>query len=277
MVKITRPCVQPALHVSILAGNLSCTWLKENGVCVCLRCNLEKMLRYWTFCDVINPNPGQSLVIGVWLKYTNTTGFWQSPQLQQSLPSSTTVHSYLVTQNWTVFILTSSKLGLPCWRDSQVIFLCFQSHHTITLMRNKIHCKNSKKKIRPQSASVQLLAFSSQFSWRNTHQLYCSTSRAALRPLPSTNVPTYSQTGKLPRFSRGNGMQPTNWGTRSSIVWPDASSGEASKLNQHIGKDTSIHPLETVLFIHNNYLTSWTHLPGIELHTWKVESQWRLL
>lgn len=137
MVNITRPCVQPAVHVSILAGNLSCAWLKKKKKwCLCLWYNLEKMFRYWTFCDVINPNPGQSLILGMRLKYINMTGFWQSLQLQQFLPFSTTVHNYLVmlvnnvrTQYWTVFILTSSKQGLPCWRDSQVIYLYFQSHH----------------------------------------------------------------------------------------------------------------------------------------------------
>lgn len=68
-------------------------------------------------------------------------------------------------------------------------------------------------------------------------------------------------------------MQLTNWGTRSSIAWPDTISREASELKEHIGKDTSVHPLKTVLFIHNNHLTSWTRLPGIELHAWKVGSQ----
>lgn len=65
MVNITRPYVQPAVHVLILAGTFVLHLAKKKSVCVCLRYNLEKMLRYWTFHDVINPNPGQSLIIGM--------------------------------------------------------------------------------------------------------------------------------------------------------------------------------------------------------------------
>lgn len=43
-------------------GNRSYVWVK-NGVCVCLWCNLEKLLRYWTVSDLINV--GQSSTLGM--------------------------------------------------------------------------------------------------------------------------------------------------------------------------------------------------------------------
>lgn len=53
--KAVRPTSGTCPH----AGRKMCLVLGEkNGVCLCLRDNLEKMLRYWTFRDVINPNPG---------------------------------------------------------------------------------------------------------------------------------------------------------------------------------------------------------------------------
>lgn len=143
MVNITRPYVQTALHVLILAGNLSCTRLKRNGVCACLRNNLEKMLKYWTFRVMIIPNPGQRLMLGMWLKHVNTTGFWQA------------------------------------WQ------------------------------------SLRMQQF---FSFATTGHIF-----------PNR---------KLPSFSWGTGMQPTIWKEGAGIVWPETSSGEASKLNQQISPPT---------------------------------------
>lgn len=120
MVNITRPYVQPAVHVHILAGKfLLCLGKKW---CLCLsEVELEEIVEILDVCDVINLNAGQSSTFRMWLKYINAT---KAVDKRSGASRCTRCRSYLL---WVFPLGSSDQNHDPATHDCAIFYTFYTS------------------------------------------------------------------------------------------------------------------------------------------------------